>query len=242
MSGRRKEPDCCTAFDESGITAVFLEPEDGGFIAGPKNLALALVAFELAWVDAGAATGSLAGCLALSPIHERGTPEQRDTYMSRCAPPQPGEDRKPWRGAFALTEPLPYVGVETGMLGGKVRIAEWPEGGEPVLQVEKRGRFITNMGFANFVTAAVDTDDPRIKGSCMVILEETDPGIFDRGTPTRKLVHQLSSTQRSGLQPASAGQPHHRRLHRQRRRHRAALQPRRNHRSRVPPHPRHGRP
>ncbi len=28
----------------------------------------------------------------------------------------------------------------------------------------------------------------------MVILEEGDPGIFDRGTPTRKLVHQLSST------------------------------------------------
>ncbi len=28
----------------------------------------------------------------------------------------------------------------------------------------------------------------------MVILEEDDPGIFDRGTPTRKLVHQLSST------------------------------------------------
>src|ERR1035441_1243351 len=63
-----------------------------------------------------------------------------------------------------------------------------------VLQVEKRGRFITNMGFANFVTAAVESDDPRIKGTCMVILEETDPGTFDRGTPTRKLVHQLSST------------------------------------------------
>jgi hypothetical protein len=28
----------------------------------------------------------------------------------------------------------------------------------------------------------------------MVILEETDPGTFDRGIPTRKLVHQLSST------------------------------------------------
>jgi alkylation response protein AidB-like acyl-CoA dehydrogenase len=62
------------------------------------------------------------------------------------------------------------------------------------LQVEKRGRFITNMGFANFVTAAVDSGDPRIKGTCMVILEETDAGTFDRGTPTRKLVHQLSST------------------------------------------------
>jgi alkylation response protein AidB-like acyl-CoA dehydrogenase len=28
----------------------------------------------------------------------------------------------------------------------------------------------------------------------MVILEEGDPGVFDRGTPTKKLVHQLSST------------------------------------------------
>jgi alkylation response protein AidB-like acyl-CoA dehydrogenase len=182
------------AFDQSGITGVFMEPSQGGFIEGPKNLALALVAFELAWVDAGAATGSLAGCLALSPIHERGTPEQRDYYMSKCAPPQPGEDRKPWRGSFALTEPIPYVGVETGLLGGKVRIAEWKEGEEPLLQVDKRGRFITNMGFANFVTAAVESDDPRIKGTCMVILEETDPGTFDRGIPTRKLVHQLSST------------------------------------------------
>jgi alkylation response protein AidB-like acyl-CoA dehydrogenase len=182
------------AFDESGITGVFMEPSEGGFIEGPKNLALALVAFELAWVDAGAATGSLAGCLALSPIHERGTPEQREHYMRLCAPPQPGEDRKPWRGAFCLTEPIPYVGVETGMLGGKVRVAEWKDGEEPILQVEKRGRFITNMGFANFVTASVESDDPRIKGTCKIILEETDPGVFDRGVPTRKLVHQLSST------------------------------------------------
>ena len=181
-------------FDSSGITAAFLDAESGGYLAGPKNLALALIAFELAWVDAGAATGSLAGCLALSPIHERGTAEQRAHYMALCAPASPGEDRKPWRGAFCLTEPLPYAGVDTGMLGGKITIAEWNDGQEPMLQVEKRGRFITNMGFANFVTAAVDSGDPRIDGSCMVILEEGDPGAFDRGTVTRKLVHQLSST------------------------------------------------
>ncbi|HUN61173.1 MAG TPA: acyl-CoA dehydrogenase family protein [Candidatus Sulfotelmatobacter sp.] len=182
------------AYDKSGITAVFMDPEQGGFLLGPKNLALALVAFELAWVDGGAATASLAGCLALAPIHERGTPEQQEHYMKLAAPPQPGEDRKPWRGAFCLTEPIPYVGVDTGMLDGKVRIVDWKPGEEPVLQVEKRGRFITNIGFANFVTAAVDSDDERIKGSCMVILEESDPGIFDRGTPTKKMVHQLSST------------------------------------------------
>jgi alkylation response protein AidB-like acyl-CoA dehydrogenase len=182
------------AFDQSGITAVFMDPEHGGYLVGPKNLALALIAFELAWVDAGAATCSLAGCLALAPIHERGTPEQRAHYMALAAPPAPGEDRHTYRGAFCLTEPIPYVGVDTGMLSGKVRVTEWSDGQEPLLHVEKRGRFITNMGFANFVTAAVDSGDDRIKGSCMVIIEESDPGVFDRGTPTRKLVHQLSST------------------------------------------------
>jgi len=182
------------AFDDAGITSAFMDPAEGGYIEGPKNLALALLAFELSWVDAGAATASLAGNLGLSPIHERGTPDQRGYYMSRAVPAKPGEDRKPWRYAFALTEPIPFVGVETGMMAGKVRVAEWKDGQEPLLQVDKRGRFITNMGYANVVTAAVDTDDPRIKSSCMIILEETDPGTFDRGTPTKKLVHQLSST------------------------------------------------
>jgi len=182
------------AFDRAGVTAAFMEPEEGGFIVGPKNLALSLAAFELAWVDGGAATASLASFLALSPIHERGTPEQVNHYKSLAAPPQPGEDRIPWRGAFALTEPIPYVGVDASMLSGKVRVAEWKKGEEPWLQVDKRGRFITNIAFANFVTAAVISDDPRIKGSCFVILEETDEGIFDHGTPTKKLVHQLSST------------------------------------------------
>ncbi|MGB8259515.1 MAG: acyl-CoA dehydrogenase family protein [Terracidiphilus sp.] len=182
------------AFDRAGITAAYMEPEEGGFIAGPKNAALSLAAFELAWVDGGAATASLAGFLALSPIHERGTAEQVSRYKSLCAPPQPGEDRKPWRGAFVLTEPIPYVGVDTGMLSGKVTVAEWKEGEEPILHVDKRGRFITNIAFANFVTAAVNSADPRIKGSCVIILEEADEGIFDHGTPTKKLVHQLSST------------------------------------------------
>src|SRR5208337_5382163 len=182
------------AFDEAGITSAFMDPGEGGYIEGPKNLALALLAFELSWVDAGAATGSLAGNLGLAPIHERGTPEQRARYVANAAPLKPGENRKQVRAAFALTEPLPFVGVETGMLAGKVRVAEWKDGREPLLQVDKRGRFITNMGFANVVTAAVESDDPKLKGSCMVILEEGDPGVWDRGTPTKKLVHQLSST------------------------------------------------
>ena len=181
-------------YDDSGITGAFLDLEHGGFLEGPKNLALALIAFELAWVDAGAATGSLASNLGLAPIHERGTPEQRSYYMSLAAPKQPGDDRKQIRAAFALTEPIPFAGVETGMLCGKARVATWTDGDEPMLHIDKRARFITGMGFADVVTAAVDSDDPRIKGSFMVILEEGDPGTFDRGVPTKKLVHQLSST------------------------------------------------
>ncbi|KPK65955.1 MAG: acyl-CoA dehydrogenase [Gemmatimonas sp. SG8_38_2] len=182
------------AYDEAGISSVFLDPEHGGFIEGPKNLAMGLAALELAWVDGGAATGAMAGHLGLAPIHEKGTPEQRDFYMRQSAPVQPGEDRKQWRGAFALTEPIPYVGVDTGVLAGKLTVKEWKEGEEPILHVEKRGRFITNMAFADFVSAAVASGDERIKGSCMVVLEEGDPGVYDRGMPTKKLVHQLSAT------------------------------------------------
>ncbi len=182
------------AYDQAGITSVFLDAEYGGFIEGPKNLAFALAGFELAWVDGGAATCSLASNLAYAPIHERGTHEQQITYMQRMAPPQPGEDRKIQRGAFILTEPIPYVGADAAILSGRVSVAEWEEGKEPILLVEKRGRFITNMDFANFATVALESADPRIKSSCMVIVEETDPGTFDRGAPTKKMVHQLSST------------------------------------------------
>ncbi|HWR05101.1 MAG TPA: acyl-CoA dehydrogenase family protein [Humidesulfovibrio sp.] len=179
------------AFDASGLTALYMDTTQGGYIDGPKNFALSLTTFELSWVDAGAATCGLATNLALAPIHEKGTTEQRDHYMGLACP---AEGRKTMRGAFALTEPLPFVGVDTGILTSKIRVAEWADGQEPLLQVDKRGRFITGMDFANFVTAAVVSDDPRIKGSCMVILEEGDPGTFDRGAVTKKMVHQLSST------------------------------------------------
>ena len=220
-----KKAELLEAFDQSGITAVFMDPEHGGYLTGPKNLALALIAFELAWVDAGAATCSLAGCLALAPIHERGTPEQRAHYMALAAPPAPGEVRQTYRGAFCLTEPIPYVGVDTGMLSGKVRVTEWADGQEPLLHVEKRGRFITNMGFANFVTAAVDSGDDRIKGSCMVIIEESDPGVFDRGIPDSQAGAPTFLHLRSHLQCARAGQPYCRRIHHQRRHHHSQLQP-----------------
>ena len=209
------------AFDRAGITAAYVDPEEGGTIDGPKNLALALVAFELAWVDAGAAIGNLAQHLALAPIRERGTAEQRRRYMSAAT----GAGGQPVRrGAFALTEPIPYAGVETGLLGGKVRVAEWKDGEEPLLQVDKRGRFITNMAFADFVTAAVESADPADQGQL-----PGDPREGRSGRLRPRHAHAQAGAPavvdaRPRLQPAGAGQPHRRRLHGARRRDRSAPQ------------------
>ena len=116
------------AFDAAGLSVLAVDAEYGGSIAGPKNLGIALAAFELAWVDAGAATTMLGNVLALAPIHERGTDQQRARYMGLVAPGRDGEPREPWHGAFVLTEPLPHVGVDTVVLDGKMRIAEWKPG------------------------------------------------------------------------------------------------------------------
>ena len=180
------------AFDASGMTAATLNAEFGGLFEGPRNLAMSLVTYETAWVDNGAATSSFVNDLAMGPIAELGTPEQKEKYMTLCAPGNPSG--KTWRGSFALTEPLPYVGVDTGVLCGRVSVAEWKEGEEPMLRVEKRGRFITNIAICDYITIALDSGDERFKGSCMVVVEATDPGKFDRGAQTKKLVHQLSNT------------------------------------------------
>ena len=63
------------AFDAAGITGISLDSAHGAIFEESRNLALALAAFELAWVDGGAATTCLAGHLALAPIRERGTEE-----------------------------------------------------------------------------------------------------------------------------------------------------------------------
>ena len=181
------------AFDAAGLSVLAVDAEYGGSIDGPKNLGIALAAFELAWVDAGAATTMLGNVLALAPIHERGTEDQRARYMGLVAPGQDGEPHEPWHGAFVLTEPLPHVGVDTVVLDGKMRIAEWKPGTEPVLQIDKRGRFITGMGHADFVAAAVASADERIKGTAFVLIEKQDDGTFDAGVRARKLVHQLAS-------------------------------------------------
>ncbi len=146
---------------------------------------LALAALELAWVDGGAATLSLSGSLAQMPIRDFGTKQQRDRYLGNV-------DRL--HAALCLTEPIPGVGTDAMFLTGSYRVADWLPGNEPILEIHKRGRFISHMDFADFVVAAVQGCGDRARGSCLVILEPGDAGEFDRGSRVRKLGHQLAST------------------------------------------------
>ena len=161
------------AFDRAGITAAFMEPEEGGFISGPKNLALSLAAFELAWVDGGAATASLAGFLALAPIHERGTPEQVTHYKTLAAPPQAG--RRPQALARSLR---PHRADSLRRRRHRHAQRQASHRG-----VERRARSPgcrSTSAAASSPTSPSPTsspprsmsEDPRIKGSCIVILED----------------------------------------------------------------------
>jgi alkylation response protein AidB-like acyl-CoA dehydrogenase len=167
------------ALDAEGLTGIVA--------AAPCDLTmhLALLLWELASVDGGAATLSMSGFLAQMPIRDFGTAEQKQRYL----------DQTSFRhGALCLTEPIPGAGADAIFLSGSVRAAGESADGEPLLEVRKRGRFTSHMDFADFVVAAVSGDGATLRGSCLVILEPGDQGLFERGPKVRKLGHKLAST------------------------------------------------
>jgi hypothetical protein len=167
------------ALDAQGLTGILNSSHNG------LTLPLALTVWELASVDAGVATCSLSGSLAQMPIRDFGTGPQRDRYLGRTGLRH---------GALCLTEPLPGAGTDAISLSGRMCLAGANGDGEPLLEINKRGRFISHMDFAEFVVAAVQGDGIGVRGSALVILEPGDAGEFDRGAPVRKLGHHFAST------------------------------------------------
>jgi hypothetical protein len=166
------------ALDAQGITGILASAHNG------LTLPLALAVWELASVDAGVATCSLSGSLAQMPIRDFGTQPQRDRYLGST-------DLR--HGALCLTEPLPGAGADAISLAGRMTLAGTNADGEPLLEIHKRGRFISHMDFAEFVVVAVEGRD-GVRGSGLVILEPGDAGDFERGAPVRKLGHRFAST------------------------------------------------
>jgi len=80
------------AFDEAGLSVLAADGRVRRADQRPEEPRIALAAFELAWVDAGAATTMLGNVLALAPIHERGTDEQRARYMGKWRPAGKGRN------------------------------------------------------------------------------------------------------------------------------------------------------
>lgn len=165
--------------DAQGMTGILVSASNG------MTQRLALTVWELASVDAGVATCSLSGSLAQMPIRDFGTEPQRDRYLG-------GTELR--HGALCLTEPLPGAGAEATFLSGRMSLAGAGADGEALLEIHKRGRFISHMDFAEFVVAAVEGDGNGVCGSGLVILEPADTGEFERGAPVRKLGHRFAST------------------------------------------------
>lgn len=166
------------SLDRAGLTSLL------DLAQSAPALSLGLAAAELAVADGGAATCLLSGYLAHSVVRDFGTPEQRARYLDRGRYPH---------AALCLTEPPPGAGVDALTLTGRARLVEAPPGAGPLLDVEKRGRLISHMEFADFVLLAVDSGDPRLAGGCVIVAEPGDEGLFDRGLPVRTLGHRLSS-------------------------------------------------
>jgi hypothetical protein len=165
--------------DAKGLTRVFASMHN------EPTMPLAMAIWEMACVDAGVATCSLSGSLAQMPIRDFGTKTQRNRYVDS------GELRY---GALCLTEPIPGAGADAMFIAGRMELTGTSTNGEPLLQILKRGRFISHMDFAQFVVAAVQGDGTGMRGSALVILEPGDAGDFERGESVRKLGHRFAST------------------------------------------------
>ena len=165
--------------DAKGLTRVFASMHN------EPTMPLAMAIWEMACVDAGVATCSLSGSLAQMPIRDFGTKTQRNRYVDS------GELR---HGALCLTEPIPGAGADAMFIAGRMELTGTSTNGEPLLQILKRGRFISHMDFAQFVVAAVQGDGTGMRGSALVILEPGDAGDFERGESVRKLGHRFAST------------------------------------------------
>ena len=147
---------------ELGLFGVPFPEEYGG--AGADALSLALVVEELARVDAShSITVGAHTSLSASPIHDFGTPEQKERFLTPMA-------RGEKLGAFGLTE------ATSGSDAANMSTRAVKDGDGWVLNGTKV--FITNTGVAGtYVVAAVTDPKAGSKGISMFIVEKGTEGL-----------------------------------------------------------------
>jgi len=161
-----------------GLFGVPFEEEYGG--AGADALSLALVVEELARVDAShSITVGAHTSLCASPIHDFGTPEQKERFL---APLARGEKL----GSFGLTE------ATSGSDAANMATRAVKDGDHWVLNGTKV--FITNAGVAGIYVVAAMTDlEKKSKGISMFVVEKETEGLRS-GKKEDKLGWRASDT------------------------------------------------
>jgi butyryl-CoA dehydrogenase len=163
---------------ELGLFGVPFPEEYGG--AGADALSLALVVEELARVDAShSITVGAHTSLCASPIHDFGTPAQKERFLTPLA-------RGESLGAFGLTE------ATSGSDAANMSTRAVEDGDHWVLNGTKV--FITNAGVAGiYVVAAVTDPDAGSKGISTFIVEKGTEGLLS-GKKEDKLGWRASDT------------------------------------------------
>ena len=161
-----------------GLFGVPFEEEYGG--VGADALSLALVVEELARVDAShSITVGAHTSLCASPIHDFGTPEQKERFLTPLA-------RGEKLGSFGLTE------ATSGSDAANMATRAVRDGDHWVLNGTKV--FITNAGVAGiYVVAAMTDPGKKSKGISMFIVEKETEGIRS-GKKEDKLGWRASDT------------------------------------------------
>ena len=161
-----------------GLFGVPFPEEYGG--AGADALSLALVVEELARVDAShSITVGAHTSLCASPIHDFGTPEQKERFLTPLA-------RGEKLGSFGLTE------ATSGSDAANMATRAVRDGDDWVLNGTKV--FITNAGVAGiFVVAAMTDPEKGSKGISMFIVEKETEGLRS-GKKEDKLGWRASDT------------------------------------------------
>jgi glutaryl-CoA dehydrogenase len=154
----RTDPAIFREFGEMGMLGATLPTEHGG--AGLSHVCYGLIAREVERVDSGYRSMlSVQSSLVMLPIHEFGTPMQREKYLPKLASGQ-------WIGCFGLTEP--NHGSDPGGMESRARAA--PSG----YRLTGSKTWITNAPIADVFIVWAKDDAGKIRG---FILDRAMPGL-----------------------------------------------------------------
>jgi len=161
-----------------GLQYVFIPEEHGGMGGGARDIAV--VSEELAKICLGIATAFLAIHLGADPLIMGGTKKQKDKWLGKIA--EEGSIV-----AYAVTEP--DAGSNLSSLKTKAvpikddsgQIVEW--------EITGNKQFISNGGYADFLTVLADTPD----GPSFFVVEKGTPG-FKPGKHEEKHGIRCSNT------------------------------------------------